>query len=368
MNILFYISDVMSRNDNYNGENIRFGNVGVSGTEQSMIIIAEYLALHNYNCYYYCNVVKKGVYNNVTYIDNADMIQLTDIIDILICPSWENSIINYTWNCLKKLIIWCQCPTFLNENVLYLMKYNNEELKIYANIMGNYVANVLNNNYSYYKKYIDIEFIIRNPLMMDLFTNNNNIKKLESFIFFASFERGGEVACKAFDKLSLKNKSMDICSYVKIDLDKKYNISISNKKNLFDKLASSEYFIYPLVLPSYNNYSVHKDTDACVIAESLLHEVIVLTYPVGVLPEVYKDYLVWLPFPPEADVNNLKSSDTSYCPSLYSEFAIDSIVNIIEFLEANPSAKELIKKRGKQFIIDQRNQKTITDSWLSIIN
>jgi glycosyltransferase involved in cell wall biosynthesis len=111
-----------------------------------------------------------------------------------------------------------------------------------------------------------------------------------------------------------------------------------------------------------------KETDSCVVAEALLHEVIVLAFPVGALPENYGDNIIWIPFPSNANIPSINDPKDTLEPELVSEEVINSIQQIIYELDANPSRKEDIRKRGKQHVKDQRNLTLITNQFLNLLN
>jgi glycosyltransferase involved in cell wall biosynthesis len=205
--------------------------------------------------------------------------------------------------------------------------------------------------------------------MLDMF-KNNIVKEKYSFVFFASYERGGEVAMNAYKKMQYPNKRMYFTSPDTDELNRKditsdiIPIRWSDKKSTFQLLSKMEYFIYPLALPSRRGYQFHKDTDGLVVAESLLHEVIVITYPVGALKEKYGDHLIYLPFPPNVDTHILEGPDQISVPEFHSEFVLESIIKTVEFLENNPNLKEIIKKRGKEFILNKKEPTQIGNEWL----
>ena len=45
-----------------------------------------------------------------------------------------------------------------------------------------------------------------------------------------------------------------------------------------------------------------------------------------------------------------------------------NIIQIIHFLESKPELKEVIKKRGREFVLSKLNPEKIIKEWLAIIN
>jgi glycosyltransferase involved in cell wall biosynthesis len=131
--------------------------------------------------------------------------------------------------------------------------------------------------------------------------------------------------------------------------------------------------VYPLVAPQESstgnppNY-VHKDTFGCVIAEALAHEVIVITYPLGAVKEIWGDHILYIPFPKGANIESLNSYETTFDSSLSNDDAQKNIKDIINFLESKPTIKEIIKKRGKEFVLSKLDPKKIANEWCEILN
>jgi hypothetical protein len=366
MKILGIIPNITNRTGKWNGEVIRYGNVGVSGTEQSFVLICEYLASEGHQVYLsFDNCIEYSIYNNVIYMPYSDILNISNDINLLIIPSWYNNFLDYSWNNLEKIVIWCHYQGFINEKILNIFKITYPNVKLYINILSNFVKLYLNKYNDYYKEIADNIFIINNPIMIDLYNSSSFKKEPHSFVFFASFERGGDIFMKVYEKLTYYDKKLYIKSYDSNDNIVNKVINSVSKKEVFEILRKTEYFIYPLALPVERQSIIHKDTDGCVIAESLLHEVIVLTYPVGALKEKYGDHLVYLPYPPGVDINLLEGPDQVSAPQFHSEFVIDSIVKTIEFLENNPQLKEVLKKRGKDYILKERDSDFIKSEWLN---
>ena len=364
MKILGIIGTESTKKNKWNGEIIRTGSVGVTGTDQSFVLLFEYLADIGHEVYLSFNqCIPNTNYKGVNYIDTSQLSKITNSIDILIIPSWYNEFLEYQYNNLKKLVIWCHYQGFLNEMILQFFKINYQHVKIYVNLLSQFVKKYIDKYCEYYLNYVDKIFTISNPLMFDQLSNSFN-KISRSFIFFASFERGGQIAVDAFNLLPYSDKKLTVYSYDMGDINKSiHNINSVDKSTLFKILAHTEYFIYPLVLPKERNYLIHKDTDGCVIAEALLNEVIVLTYSVGAIYEKYNNHVIYLPFPPGITQEMLDIPDQQSVPQFYSEFVLDSIVATIDFLEKHPHIKTNIRQRGKEYVKNERSKENTLLSW-----
>lgn len=354
----------------WNGEAIRTLRAGGSGTEQSFVLLCEFLAAEGHDISLsFCRILEDTVINNVKYISFNKVRETSDNYDILLNTSSHYEFMSLSLSNLKKLVIWCHYQGYIAEHVCRIFKIKYPNCKIYTNRMAKFVMKYLDKFHPYYEEFSDYNFEIDNPIMLDMFQNNIQ-KDKNSFIFFASFERGGQIAMDAYKRLNLENKKFYFTSPDTFELERNditsdiIPIRWSDKCSTFKLLSQTEYFIYPLVLPLSKGSIIHKDTDGCVVAESLLHEVIVLTYPVGALKEKYGEHLVYLPYPQGVNQDILEGPDQVSVPQFHSEFVIDSIIKTIEFLENNPSFKEVLKKKGKEFILKQRNIDVIGQQWL----
>jgi glycosyltransferase involved in cell wall biosynthesis len=370
MKIIGLIDKGFNNRQEWNGEAIRSNKAGASGTDQSFVLVGEYLARMGHEVYLsFGKILSNTSYNGVKYIDNYELKKISNEFDILIIPSGNNEFIEYNWKNLKKLVVWCHYQGYIHPQICAIFKFQYPICKVYTNRMAKFVIEYLEKFHTYYDDFSDFNFEIENPLMLDMF-KNNIVKEKYSFVFFASYERGGEVAMNAYKKMQYPNKRMYFTSPDTDELNRKditsdiIPIRWSDKKSTFQLLSKMEYFIYPLALPSRRGYQFHKDTDGLVVAESLLHEVIVITYPVGALKEKYGDHLIYLPFPPNVDTHILEGPDQISVPEFHSEFVLESIIKTVEFLENNPNLKEIIKKRGKEFILNKKEPTQIGNEWL----
>ena len=353
----------------WDGNTLRTGNHGFSGTHQSIVAMAELMAAEGYNVYISFRTCRpKSIVNGVTYITTEMIPSIEKDVIVIVAPSWIDPTVGFRWVSLQKYVIWTHTKElFPNEALLktFWMKY--PACKIYLNTITNFVQRFLDTKYSYHKKYVYRVGNVHNPMLLDMIQPVTQ-KNPESFIFHSSFERGGALACRVFDTLNLPQKTMEICSYNPEDLElsEKYIISTKNKKEVFELLAKTEYFIYPGV--SSKDYRLYKETDSLVVAECLLHEVIVLAFKVGALYENYGDCVAWIPFPDETNLEYINQLRDTFHPELMSEEVVNSICKIIYDLEANPSKKEELKKKGKDHVQKQRNPKIIKEKFFKLLD
>jgi hypothetical protein len=370
--ICFFIGKCDDRSGEWNGEIIRTGGVGVSGTDTSTVLIAEYFGSIGWDVTFISSTCKhRSTYNNVKYYSLDYFKEESANFNILVTPPYDE-FLNYSWGALDTLIIWCHMQhTFVEASFKkFIHLYPNANIVI--NYMNNFTKLATNIHSPHTSFYINNEFLIPNPLLGDIVIKEN-IKKPHSFIFNTSYRRGGDVLINIFNKLSYSDKTLKICSAYKDELsflESNNNIEILHsidKSTLYNRLSESEYFIYPLVAPLAQGANLHKDCSPCSVAEALAHEVIVLTLPVAGLLDMYKDLLVFLPFPDESKKEHHQSGYHTPAPELYNIEFEEIVINTINFLENNPKYKELIKKRGKEFVLSQLELNLIGNKWLEHI-
>jgi glycosyltransferase involved in cell wall biosynthesis len=172
----------------------------------------------------------------------------------------------------------------------------------------------------------------------------------------------------AVRQLEIPNKEFHAFDYLMVIHDHKDPFFIRHdgvdKKTLFTHLAQSEYFIYPLYTPYQD---VHKDTFSCVVAEALSLGVIVVTYPLGALPENFDGHCAWLTPPPGIDFDEMQKQQLS--KDLNGDFKITSnIVEKINEIESNPELKLQLQTSASQYIVDRFNINVVGNMWVELIN
>jgi len=379
-----------SRRSNYvNGYTMRYGGGSCSGTDTSVILIAEYLSKFgneivvatddlepelkdeyrkleiNYDYGYY--------YNGVSYTNlNFDGIS-NKKFDILISMLWFENYDLLPISVSNSLIYWSHMQWIYGiDSIVNYVKKHNLNLGIvhisdWEKKMTGNVSRTIQENLG--EESVKIE-TIPNPIMdeiIDEILKEKPIKKPHKFIFHASWARGGDIAYSAIDKLTYEDKEFHAFDYLitipSNDAKFFYKHDGVDKKTLFKHLAESEYFIYPLYTPYQD---VHKDTFSCVVAEAIALGVTVITYPLGALYDNYKDYCQWLQLPIDFDLETVQNEPLT--KDLDGKFKIDeNIVHMIHYLEQNPQAKNLVKDNGYNYITSKYKLETIGNMWLNYI-
>lgn len=363
----------------WNGETSRFKNVGVCGTVQTTILIAEYLASKKHIVDIYSNNIVKSTYNNVNY---KNINELNINTEILIVPShicftdYDKSI---NLQKIKKFIILYQCTEFVEEDSLinFKNKYQNIE------IIGVYPSEWTKNASYIYKidHIFNKKYVIPNPLMLDVLQSKDiiNFERKLNFITNCTFERGGYFSLKVLNSLPIIPNKITIMDYL-INID--YEISTFNniinnieiipsadKETVLTKLGESSYFLYLLTLPSG---IVHKDTFACCVAEALAMGTIVLTWKVAALPEMYPENsgIVYMPFPKNVNISSIdgiNSYEKTIEQNLLSEDAKQIVINTIMELESNPDRKKELRLKGIEYSRNHYRSEVVCKQWDDVI-
>lgn len=388
MRIAFVVVGNSRRSNYLNGFNLRYGGGSGSGTDTSTILVAEHLAKQGHEVVYAVDELeealnieykKEGKVNTlgeqfygVKYTNKAfDGIDNKEF-DILISMLWFEEYEELPITVTKALIYWSHMQwiygisNFINyakKHDLALGLVHISEWEKSRNVDAfPHISTIITKSK---------QFLIPNPIFNEMISEvsaKGVVKKKNKFIFHALWPRGGNVAIEAVRNLDLEDKEFHAFDYLMVVHGHEdsffYNHQGVDKATLFNHLAESEYFIYPLYTP-YKD--VHKDTFSCVVAEALALGVIVVTYPLGALPENFKDYCVWLDPPPGADLEHMQTESLSKDEDGIFTYT-DSIVEKINYLEANPKIKEHYVNAGKQYILDNFNIDKVGKMWEDAIN
>ena len=388
MRIAFIIVGNSRRSNYLNGYNLRYGNGGGSGTDTSSILVAEYLADQGHEVVIAVDELEEqliqkyqsegkefipgGEFYGVKYT-NKNFDNINDkTFDILISMLWFHDYEKLPITVTKSIIYWSHMQwIYGTQNFIDYAKDNNLSIGLvhisnWEQQQNKDVFPFITQNYPNSKQ-IQIPNPIFNELIDEVSALNIQ-KKKNKFIFHALWTRGGDVAVEAVRKLNLKNKEFHAFDYLMVIHSHKddffHNHQGVDKKRLFTELAESEYFIYPLYTP-YKD--VHKDTFACTVAEALALGVIVLTYPLGALPENFNDYCVWLDSPPGADFEAMQLESLSKDENGIFKYT-DNIVDKINFLENNPEVKQQYQNIGRQYVLENFNIDRVGKMWVDFIN
>jgi glycosyltransferase involved in cell wall biosynthesis len=387
MRILFTVLGNSRRSNYLDGDTLRYGNGGGSGTDTSSILVAEYLASQGHDVVIASDKLEpaletayaeKGILFNqgkkvrgVIYTDfDFTNVPFTEY-DVLINSLWFQDY-NKLPKITKAVIYWCHMQWIygIGELVEYT-KSNNLKLGfIHISEWEKSMNKGLIDHITIENPEIKTT-LIPNPIMDDMINEVSNLnlpRKPHKFIFHASWARGGNIAFDAINQLDFPDKEFHAFDYLMTIHDYKepffYKHDGVDKLTLFKHLAESEYFIYPLYTP-YED--VHKDTFSCVVAEAIALGCTVVTYPLGALPENFNDYCIWLSAPEGVDLEKMQGDALS--KDLDGKFkCTDNIINIINYLEENQQIKENVRQHGRNYILNKFNTSTVGNMWINFIN
>jgi glycosyltransferase involved in cell wall biosynthesis len=215
---------------------------------------------------------------------------------------------------------------------------------------------------------------IYNAINDDIFTNNilDYEAKKGNYVFFASYERGGDVCLKIFNELSktYDDIKLHISSYEMKDgntiskntSENVIKYSSLSKREIKKLLDNCDYFIYPLV--NSISGSVHHDTFACVVLESLACGVSVISWDVACLKNIYSEHIYLIPPPPCKEYNPLSQYGNNI--NMLNNDSINLFVDKIKEIEACPDSKLSNKLKAREWALSH-TWKNKTDELLDFI-
>ena len=390
MRIAFIVIGNSRRSNYLNGFNLRYGNGGGSGTDTSSVLIAEHLAKQGHEVVFvteklepqleieYQSRGRKYVpgesFYGVKYTNlNFDGIE-NKTFDILVSMLWFHDYKTLPITVTKSLIYWShmQWVYGINEITDYAKENNLSLGFVHISDWEKGMTGGLTESIKAREENMNVQITtIPNPIMDEMIEqvlSSNPKRKPHKFVFHAAWARGGNVAVEAVRQLNYPDTEFHAFDYLMAThnhQDSFFNLHNGvDKKTLFTNIAESEYFIYPLYTPYQD---VHKDTFSCVVAEAIALGAIVVTYPLGALPENFDGYCAWLDFPP--DTNPEEMQKEALTKDLDGKFKITSnIVDKINFLEANPQVKNEIRQKGKDYIVSKFNVNTVGQMWDDLIS
>lgn len=390
MRIAFIVIGNSRRSNYLNGYNLRYGNGGGSGTDTSSVLVAEYLAKQGHDVVFVADKLEPKLeeeykskgrvyipgeeFYGVKYTnDNFDGIDNKEF-DIVVSMLWFQDYDKLPIKVTKGLIYWSHMQWIYGvDHIKNYIKNNNLSLGFVhiseweKKMTGGLTESIKNNENN---TNVQIS-LIPNPIMDEMINEVVSLtptRKPHKFIFHAAWARGGNVAIEAVRKLNYPDTEFHAFDYLMAThnhQDSFFNLHNGvDKKTLFTNIAESEYFIYPLYTPYQD---VHKDTFSCVVAEAIALGAIVVTYPLGALPENFGEFCQWLDFPEGVDVEKMQNE--ALTKDLEGKFTItDNIVEKIKYLEENPQIKEELRKKGKESINSRFNVNTVGQMWTDLIN
>ena len=390
MRIAFIVIGNSRRSNYLNGYNLRYGNGGGSGTDTSSVLVAEYIAKQGHEVVFVADKLEPKLeeeykakgrvyisgeeFYGVKYTnDNFDGIDNKEF-DIVVSMLWFQDYDKLPITVTKGLIYWSHMQWIYGiDHIKNYVKNNNLSLGFVhiseweKKMTGGLTESIKNNEVN---TNVQIS-LIPNPIMDEIINEVVSLtptRKPHKFIFHAAWARGGNVAIEAVRKLNYPDTEFHAFDYLMATHNHQDSFcNLHNgvdKKTLFTNIAESEYFIYPLYTPYQD---VHKDTFSCVVAEAIALGAIVVTYPLGALPENFGEFCQWLDFPEDVDVEKMQNEPLT--KDLEGKFTItDNIVAKIKYLEENPQIKEDLRIRGKDSIISRFNVNTVGQMWIDLIN
>lgn len=363
MNILFFIpSDPFIKN-HWDGEQIRTGGAAVSGTHQTVVLVAEYLAKHTPHTIYVMNFVcNYKLHNGVQYVNM--MHQLPEDIHVLVVPNWINHIPLPKISALRHFIIWYHCCGYnapAHQIMQSLVATNHVRIS-FVHLSDWSTANILHGFRNAFPVYKQLK--ISNALMIDTIPADIkfDISRPNNSIFFACWDRGAEMAERCWNKLKAESPGGKWGDFLKLD----YSTNIKgDKKFVFENFANARYFIYPLINLK-NNY-IHRDTFSCTVAEAIACGVEVLTYPIAALREYYDGLVTWIPMP--VDVAAVEAHDLFIpcVPQLGSPSQDDHIIRLIEDIDANYASRESLRRERAAKVIERFAPDNCLAPWRALV-
>lgn len=388
MRIAFIVIGNSRRSNYLNGYNLRYGGGGGSGTDTSTVLVAEYLAKQGHEVVYAADKIEESLatkyeqegkkyipgekfygvkYTNKEFegIDNKEF-------DVLISMLWFQEYNELPITVTKSLIYWShmQWVYGTSDFVEYAKKHN---LTLGLVHISKWEETMNASTFPFIESMLPNakKALIPNPVFDEIINEvraKNIVKQKGKFIFHASWPRGGNVAAEAIRELDIPHKELHAFDYLMVIHQHEDNFfrnhSGVDKRTLFEHLAESEYFVYPLYTPYQD---VHKDTFSCVVAEAIALGVTVVTYPLGALPENFKDYCIWLDPPEGVDFSQMQKEALS--KDLEGKFTCTyNIVAKINYLENNPDLKEKYRIEGQNYILENFNIEKVGKMWVNFID
>lgn len=364
MKIAFLIGGSQNRNHRWNGYELRFGNAGVSGTDQSAVAYAEYLASQGHSVIYLTESCLNGTeYKGVKYFDS---LVREDYDAIVVFGSLFSHCLLMPWPSVKTVLVYCQITCLPSLEECEKFRTVNPHCKLRAIHVSEWGRKATMHNSPHYSDFIEKDIVIYNPVYQDVIHRVPVETRVpRSFIFHATWFRGGAVARRVHDRLGFS-------SFVSFNYDLQNGLqgqASVNKAEIMRALSKCDYFVYPLINTHgiYQNI-VHKDTFGCVVAEALAMGVIVITWKVAALPELYGDFIQYADFPEGVDARVMEAGRDVREPLLMSDAAVESIARVIETLEADPARKERIRAEGMKFARESFSADVCGPRWKLILS
>lgn len=366
MNILFHIPfDTVVKNK-WDGESARTGGSAVSGTHQSFVLAAEYVAKYTQHSIYFLNNCNNKAYKGVNYVDHQS--RLPSDIHTVVVPNWISHLPLNNVNSIKHFVVWYQCPGYTQQvhNIIGTLVTHNRARISFVHISDWSTKNVMTVFQNFFPLYQTPK--IPNPLMTDCLPANIDFSaaRPNNTIFIALWERGADVAERCWNKLKLESPGGKWGEFLKLDYNGASASPKADKTVVFNSYTQARYFIYPLINPK--NGLIHRDTFGCVVAEAIACGVEVLTYPVAALREYYDGLVTWIPFPPATTTSTIDDPIPTPCvPQLGWESQDEHIMRLIKEIDANYDSRESLRRERAAKVVEMFNPESCLKPWASMM-
>jgi glycosyltransferase involved in cell wall biosynthesis len=359
MKIVFLLVGAEGRPKILNGDTIRHGKAPASGTDQSVIMVAEYLASKGNDVTVVVYKTDGQTVRGVKYTDFEYSGLIGEEVDILVSALWFDKYSEIPFKVTKGLIYWYHMAwVYCIDEMVEFSNLHNIKLGFVNVSKWAQGQNEWSIKLGQERVERTVSTIIPNPIMTDLIDSIMEEKKIEktprSSIFHAQFSRGGAIAQRTVKELGWE----DMYHFDYVD-----PANGVDKEVLFEKLLETDYFIFPLYHPGG---CVYKDTFSCAVAEAVAAGVIVITYPLGALPEYFSDGCVFLNFPYGTDMERMMAEKVT-CEAEYMDYHKNFVDKLTE-LEDNPELKNAIREKSKNLIKNNFSIDVVGNMWLNLIN
>jgi glycosyltransferase involved in cell wall biosynthesis len=339
MNIAF-VHDISTERQAFNGSLMRTA-VGLSGTETSLVYLAETMARHGHQVTFLSNHCVTGLDRGVLYV-NAEHYapQRFDlVVDTFLVSSSD-------WNLqTDHLHVVMQCATFGRDPFNGRRSHQQAMRRVqqrqgFSRLTFSAPSEWARDSFLYcYGDLLDeglaggeVCIVTGNAIEPGSLIPDPHRRVPNSLIFHSVHERGGAVYDAVCERLDLPGKSYESVSYHKADGKRS-----AGKDALFRRLETVDYALFPLVLPSG---MVHKDTYNCAILEAMAAGAICIAPRIRPLECIYGDRLVYVELPPghNHDLNTPVPfvRDLSFLEDDY----VQGFVDVIERLARDDATRE----------------------------
>jgi hypothetical protein len=352
MKFVFVESFQLSKWNGYNARYIK----GVSGSHNGPMYLAEALASFGHEVIFISmrNMMESIVYKNVRYMNYEDMPDMDT--DVLVTT---NNIFDYEiFQKLKKF----RKVVLVIHNELY--NDNPEDMHNFdplfklkpSSILVVYVSKTSRENFIDSQSFLRCcnDVVLPNSIDLNDVVACNWEKKMKSFVFFTAYERGMKMVSEILNKtpnfiLWTNTYNENERKWMEEIPGSIYLTADSSKHTIFNHLAHSRYFIYPLIdldhrNPNAGKFSINTDTFGYTVLEALLHGVVVLTPRMAVYEEWFGDAICYI------DTDDLMPRSTlsvwKQCNENLGYPILYRYIAKIHELEANPALRLSYVEKG----------------------